>query len=52
MDRIVIRNAERADVHRLLEIYAYYVRMTAITFDVEVPDADRFAVHMEQIQKR
>ena len=52
MDRIVIRNAERADVHRLLEIYAYYVRMTAITFDVEVPDADRFAAHMEQIQKR
>ena len=52
MDRIVIRNAERANVHRLLEIYAYYVRMTTITFDVEVPDADRFAAHMEQIQKR
>ncbi len=51
-EKIVIRNAETGDVQRLLEIYSYYVRNTAITFDVEVPETDRFASHMEQIQSR
>ena len=36
-DRIYVREAVTEDAARLLEIYAYYVESTAITFDYEVP---------------
>ncbi|MBQ9008861.1 MAG: GNAT family N-acetyltransferase [Clostridia bacterium] len=52
MERGIVRSAEAGDVERLLEIYAYYVRNTAITFDVEVPEAERFRAHMEEIKRR
>ena len=44
----MIRTAVPGDVPRLLEIYAYYVVHTAVTFDCEVPSAERFLRRMEQ----
>ncbi len=37
-----VRTAEAGDAERLLEIYAYYVENTAITFDYEVPSPEEF----------
>ena len=37
MDSINIRNAKLEDAPRILEIYAYYVENTVITFEYEVP---------------
>lgn len=39
---IVIRSAEPADTQRLLDIYAYYVENTAITFEYDIPSLDAF----------
>ena len=38
----VIRNASTADAERILEIYAYYVVNTAISFELDVPPLDEF----------
>lgn len=43
MENIHIRVAEPADAAALLEIYAPYVRETAITFEYDVPTVDEFA---------
>ena len=48
---IVIRNAKTEDVNRLLEIYDYYVRNTAITFDYETPSPEVFAGRMEHTMR-
>jgi L-amino acid N-acyltransferase YncA len=39
---LTFRTAELADTGRLLEIYAPYVRDTAITFEYEVPSLEEF----------
>ena len=39
---VLIREAEAGDVPRLLEIYAYYVENTAITFEYDVPSVEEF----------
>ena len=39
---MMIRIATEDDTERLLEIYAYYVENTAITFEYEVPSAQEF----------
>ena len=49
---IVIRNARLDDVRRLLEIYAYYVEHTAITFEYDVPSFTEFQRRMENIKKK
>ena len=49
---IKVRKAERADARRLLEIYDYYVRKTAITFEYDTPSLDEFTARMERIMKR
>ena len=49
---VVIRNATTQDVYRLLEIYDYYVRNTAISFEYETPSPDEFAARMERIMSR
>ena len=49
---ITIRPAVSADVPSLLDIYAYYVEKTAVTFDLEVPSAEDFAAHMARIRQR
>ena len=47
-----IRNAKISDAKRLLEIYDYYVRNTAITFEYDTPSIDEFTARMVNIMKR
>lgn len=49
---IEIRKAELSDAGRLLEIYDYYVRNTAITFEYETPSQEEFVARMEKVMKR
>jgi len=49
---MVIRNAEKKDAGRLLEIYEYYVVNTAITYEYEVPSPDEFGRRIEDTQKK
>lgn len=48
----VIRKAEPADAGRLLEIYDYYVKNTAITFEYDTPDLDEFQKRIMNIMER
>ncbi len=43
---MTIRTARAEDAAALLEIYAYYVKETAVTFDYEVPDLESFRTRM------
>lgn len=52
METAIIRDAKPEDAKRLLEIYAYYVENTAITFEYDVPAPDVFQNRMENIMKR
>ena len=45
---IEIRTAGAEDAERLLEIYDYYVRDTAITFEYVTPSIDEFRSRMER----
>ncbi|MBP0987743.1 MAG: GNAT family N-acetyltransferase, partial [Oscillospiraceae bacterium] len=47
-----IRNAEIEDAERILEIYAYYVKNTAITFEYEVPTLEEFRERMRNTMKK
>lgn len=47
----LIRTAELADAQRLLDIYAYYVIDTAITFEYEVPTLNDFQQRMQSVQE-
>ena len=49
---ITIRDAVPSDAERLLEIYGYYVRNTAITFEYETPSPDEFRARMEHTAER
>ena len=42
MENIVIRNATVEDAQALLDIYSYYVKDTAISFEYEVPSLEEF----------
>lgn len=42
MNDIKIRTATTGDAAKLLEIYAYYVENTAITFEYDVPTQEEF----------
>ena len=48
----VIRSAALSDAARLLEIYAYYVGNTAISFETEVPSLAEFEERMRGITAR
>ena len=39
---IVVRNATMKDAERILEIYDYYVKNTAITFEYDTPSLKEF----------
>ena len=52
MDNITVRNASLADAPRLLEIYAYYVEHTAISFECTVPTLEEFTARMRRIMLR
>lgn len=47
-----IRNLRREDAAAILDIYAYYVRETAVTFDEEVPTLSEFETKILTIAKR
>ncbi len=47
-----IRSAEPEDACRLLEIYAWYVKNTAISFEYEVPTTEQFRNRIEGTLKK
>ncbi len=47
-----VRDAALSDAGRLLDIYAHYVRHTAITFEVAVPALDEFRERMRHVMQR
>ena len=49
---IIVRRATMADSERILEIYDYYVRNTAITFEYETPSLDAFKERMRNTMKK
>lgn len=52
MSEIKIRNADINDAERLLEIYAYYVMNTAISFEYEVPTLSEFQNRMRRTMEK
>ena len=51
-DGIAVRPAEITDAEELTRIYDYYVKNTAISFEVTSPTAEEFAGRMRDISKR
>lgn len=49
---ISLRTATVSDAAELLDIYAYYVTNTAITFEYDVPSADEFAERIANTLKK
>ncbi len=52
MGAFSIRNAEISDAPRLVEIYAYYVEKTAISFEYEVPSVEEFENRIRKVTKK
>lgn len=52
MDNITVRNAEIGDAERILSIYAYYVKNTAISFEYDVPTLLEFQDRMKNTMKK
>ncbi len=49
---VTIRDAGLSDVDRILEIYAWYVENTVITFEYEVPSVEEFRRRMQHVMTR
>lgn len=49
---ISVRKAKETDFKRMLEIYAYYVKNTATTFEYEVPLSKEFSERIQNIMER
>lgn len=52
MDTLSIRDARIEDADRILDIYAYYVKNTAVTFEYDVPGILEFQDRMEHTMRR
>lgn len=52
MSMIMIRDAVMDDAERIVEIYAYYVEYTAITFEYAVPSIQEFQNRMINTMKK
>ena len=52
MADITVRNATLADAPRILEIYAYYVEHTVITFEYTVPSLEEFEGRMRHTMEK
>lgn len=50
-DDMSIRTVRPEDAKGLLDIYAYYVEETAISFETEVPSVEEFKLRIEEILK-
>lgn len=48
---VTVRNATLEDAGRILEIYDYYVKNTAISFEYETPSLDEFKGRMENTMR-
>ncbi len=48
----VIRDATMADAGHILEIYDYYVKNTAITFEYDTPSVEEMKARMERTMRR
>ena len=49
---ITVRNATLGDAERILEIYDYYVKNTAITFEYTTPTLEEFRARMEKTMQK
>ena len=49
---MLIRNATIEDAENLLEIYAYYVKETAISFEYEIPSIEEFRKRISQTKEK
>ncbi len=49
---VIVRDAELKDAERILEIYAYYVQNTAISFEYDVPTLSEFQNRMVNTMKK
>ena len=49
---IEVRDATEKDAERILEIYDYYVRNTAITFEYDTPSLEEFRERMRKIMRK
>ena len=49
---IEVRDATEKDAERILEIYDYYVRNTAITFEYDTPSLEEFRERMRNIMRK
>ena len=49
---ITVRNATLSDAKRILEIYDYYVKYTAITFEYETPSLEEFENRMRKTMSK
>lgn len=49
---ITIRQATTTDAKRLLEIYSYYVKNTAVSFELDVPSLQEFTTRIETITQK
>ena len=52
MSTITVRDAKIEDAARILEIYAYYVEYTVISFEWDVPSLEEFENRMRDIMKK
>ena len=52
MTAYTVRDAKIEDAQRILEIYAYYVENTAITFEYDVPSKEEFKQRMRMTMQK
>ena len=51
-NELKIRNARIEDAERLVEIYAYYVRNTAVSFEYKVPSVSEFSKRIRKTMEQ
>ena len=49
---LIVRDAVMADAERILEIYDYYVKYTAVSFEYRTPSLEEFRARMEKTMQR
>ena len=52
MKKMMIRTASPNDSERLLEIYAYYVANTAVSFEYDIPSMEEFRTRIENTLRK
>ena len=51
-NKLTIREARVEDAERLVEIYAHYVKNTAVSFEYDVPTVEEFANRIQKISSK